>query len=317
MSFGRKRLGRTIRSGVLAAGWIAAIPLAAQTVLVGSEGTPGGAVEIPGARTFVDTGTPANARGAATEATFGWSAASCPAAAKIKFFRPSGADGTRYQLFAERGPFDVPPLGGDPLPNPYPLMTVHVALQPPVALEPRDVVGIAVLTSCGGPNAVASTPPAVVADGDAQEVSTVGSAFLSTSVFVTASGVSESPITTLPLLQNRFVVSLTARDPRTGARATGIPTQITDRSGSFSLPALTGNPRLPELIVKMLDATGAPELGGHYWFFFAPLTDTDVTITVTDQSNGAIRTYSSTAEAGGLSCGSADTSAFEKRLRTP
>jgi hypothetical protein len=63
-------------------------------------------------------------------------------------------------------------------------------------------------------------------------------------------------------------------------------------------------------MVKMVDATGAPALGGGFWFFHSPLTDVAYTITVTDTTTGAVRTYHNTSGSPGQLCGEADTSAF-------
>ena len=66
---------------------------------------------------------------------------------------------------------------------------------------------------------------------------------------------------------------------------------------------MTGDPALPEVIVKMVDAHA---ISGKFWFFHTGLTSLDYTLTVTDSETGDFRTYESPA----AFCGSADTAAF-------
>ena len=63
-------------------------------------------------------------------------------------------------------------------------------------------------------------------------------------------------------------------------------------------------------MIKMVDATGSPALGGDFWFFHAPLTDVQYTITVTDSRFLTVRTYTNTSGSPGQLCGGVDTSAF-------
>jgi hypothetical protein len=84
-----------------------------------------------------------------------------------------------------------------------------------------------------------------------------------------------------------------------------------DRVGYFSLPAFTGDPAFPEVVLKMADATGAPApFGGSFWVFHAPLTDVGYTLTITDQMRGTVRVYTNTPSSPGQLCGGVDTSAF-------
>ena len=85
---------------------------------------------------------------------------------------------------------------------------------------------------------------------------------------------------------------------------------LTTSAGYFSLPDFTGDSTFPEVMVKMVDATGAPDVGGDFWFFQAPLTDVSYSITVTDQRIGAVRTYTSSSASPGQLCGGVDTNAF-------
>jgi hypothetical protein len=99
-------------------------------------------------------------------------------------------------------------------------------------------------------------------------------------------------------------------NPRNGAVTFGVPNPLGDSAGYFSLPDFTGDPTFPEIMVKMVDATGSPALGGDFWFFHSPLTDVQYTLTVTDQATLAVRTYTNTSGSPGQLCGAADTSAF-------
>jgi len=116
----------------------------AQTVSMGSiPGSPNTGFSAPSS-TEVDLAFPATAAGNMTLATFVWQSAPCPGAAKIKFFRPSGAN---LIFLAERGAFDVNSL------------TQTVTLSPGVSVQAGDLVGITRLpTACGTP--VAAMPGA-------------------------------------------------------------------------------------------------------------------------------------------------------------
>jgi len=59
-----------------------------------------------------------------------------------------------------------------------------------------------------------------------------------------------------------------------------------------------------ELTVKVLD--GRP-LNGKFWVFFGALSDVEYTVTVTDTTTNAVRSY---RNAPGTLCGQADTAAF-------
>ena len=60
----------------------------------------------------------------------------------------------------------------------------------------------------------------------------------------------------------------------------------------------------------MLPVRPAP-YGGHDWVFHSSLTDLDYTLTVLETETGRIRTYDA-ADSESLTCGRADTSAFER-----
>ena len=107
----------------------------------------------------------------------------------------------------------------------------------------------------------------------------------------------------LSLLGDRFSVTLHARHPRTGRETSGFAVASGDRWGYFSFPDVTGDPSLPEVVVKMVDFRA---ITGKFWVFHTGLTGFDYTLTVTDSVTGAVRTYQSP----GSFCGAADTEAF-------
>ncbi len=107
----------------------------------------------------------------------------------------------------------------------------------------------------------------------------------------------------LCLLGSRFRVDLTAIDPRAQTLAPALGVTQADRFGYFSFPTLTGDPSLPEVFVKMLDATSLP--GQGYWIFYGGLTDVQYGLTITDTATGRMQFYD-----GEALCGSADVRAF-------
>src|SRR5437867_4600194 len=119
---------------------------AGQSVVVGNlPANPNFGFEpTPVVITAIDLADPASQTAALTSAAFTWSTSPCPAALKIKFFRQA-PNGTLL-LLTERGPFDVTSL------------TQFVFLNPSVAVQPGDHIGIARLTACGSP--VGQTPGA-------------------------------------------------------------------------------------------------------------------------------------------------------------
>lgn len=86
-------------------------------------------------RTVIDLTTPASATGIVTSVRVHWSAANCPGALKIKFFRPS----TKLTMIGERGPFTVTSKD------------FTITLSPPVPVMKGDVIGLTRLTTCGVP----------------------------------------------------------------------------------------------------------------------------------------------------------------------
>ena len=127
-----------------------------------------------------------------------------------------------------------------------------------------------------------------------------GSAAFNQIVDVTASG-------TLKILSaHPFEVTVSATDPRTGNTGLGQVLLQTDIYGIFSIPDITGNAGNPEVIVKMVDASG---IGQSYWVFYAALTDLSYTLSVREVATGITKTYHD-AKVGTTVCGEFDTSGF-------
>jgi heme/copper-type cytochrome/quinol oxidase subunit 2 len=115
------------------------------------------------------------------------------------------------------------------------------------------------------------------------------------------------PATELTLLAaHPFDVTLTATDPRTGATGKGQVIDQNDIFGIFSIPDITGNAGNPEVIVKMVDASG---IGQDYWVFYAALTDLNYTLSVRETTTGNTKTYGDVT-VGTTVCGKFDTAGF-------
>lgn len=126
---------RTVMAALLALWTIEAY---AQTLTIGPDfsGVPDRSdAEGDAPRTVIDLYRPASATGIVTSAHVAWSAANCPNAFKVKFFRPS----TKLTMVGERGPFTVTSRD------------LTVTLSPPVPVMKGDVIGITRLTNCGTP----------------------------------------------------------------------------------------------------------------------------------------------------------------------
>ena len=296
---------RVTRFLVLAAAltWPAVSPGQSLPLRVGTLGNPTGTFG-PGV-TVLDFSSPSNRAGKLTSATFFWSAANCTASVKIKVWY-QGMDlppfhGYHLVFADERGPFDV--FG----------TKQTVAMVPPLPVSAGHKIAIAGVTSCGGPvSGEAKAPPggSLVLPGD--WTTTTGAAEVPFSASTPLSVLVQGSDDAVVLLKNRFVVTLTATDPRTGRATVGRGISQGDRYGYFSLPEFTGDPEFPEVIVKMADATASPPpYGGSFWFFYSSLTDVRYTLTVTDQLTGRIRSYSGTPGGPGQLCGGVDTNAFQ------
>ena len=104
-----------------------------------------------------------------------------------------------------------------------------------------------------------------------------------------------------------FEVTVSATDPRTGQTGVGQVIFQTDIYGIFSIPDITGNAGNPEIIVKMVDASG---IGQNYWVFYGALTDLSYTLSVREVATGVTKTYHD-ARVGTTVCGAFDTSGFD------
>jgi photosystem II stability/assembly factor-like uncharacterized protein len=98
----------------------------------------------------------------------------------------------------------------------------------------------------------------------------------------------------LCLVGNRYAVELLAARPGEIANTRGTARSLSDRSGYFALPFATGDPTLPEVVVKML-ADGALGSSGAP-VFYASLTTLPYLLTVSDTLTGERRTYGSSLD---------------------
>lgn len=88
----------------------------------------------------------------------------------------------------------------------------------------------------------------------------------------------------LCLDDNRFRLDLRFSNPQTGGTSTGNPVPLSADTGALWF----FDPSTPELVAKVIDGTA---VNGHFWVFFASLTDVEFDLTVTDTHTGAQRTY--------------------------
>ncbi len=118
-----------------------------------------------------------------------------------------------------------------------------------------------------------------------------------------------SPEDTLRLIGSHpFDVTLEARIPGTDATGLGKAIPQNDVFGYFTIPALvpTSGPFVPEVFVKILDATS---IGQDYWVFWGGLTHLEYTLTVRETETGATKTYHNPVTES-PACLGADTSGF-------
>lgn len=105
----------------------------------------------------------------------------------------------------------------------------------------------------------------------------------------------------LCLFNNRFAVTVAWNAPGVGTGVGGaVPDDDSDKTGFFWF----FNAANIELVLKVLDGRA---INGKFWFFYGALSDVQYTITVTDTTNGAMKTYTNPQ---GNICGQADTGAF-------
>ena len=105
----------------------------------------------------------------------------------------------------------------------------------------------------------------------------------------------------LCLLSNRFQVTVSWNDQHNpGHTGTGTAVASNDGSGYFWFFAANNL----ELAVKIIDGRS---LTGKFWVFYGALSDVEYTITVTDTTNGNVKSYHNLP---GNICGGADTNAL-------
>ena len=107
-------------------------------------------------------------------------------------------------------------------------------------------------------------------------------------------------IAALCVNNSRFRVHVSWRVASQGTSGAGVPVGLTTDTGYFWF----FSPNNIELVVKIVDGTS---VNGRYWLFAGALSDVEYTITVTDLSTGAVRTY---VNPSGSLASVADTSAF-------
>jgi hypothetical protein len=105
---------------------------------------------------------------------------------------------------------------------------------------------------------------------------------------------------TLCLNGNRFKVEVAWRVASQGTGGSGVAVPLSGDTGYFWFFS-SGN---VELVVKAVDGRA---VNGYFWIFYGALSDVEYTITVTDTSNGAVKTYTSPQ---GQMASRADTAAF-------
>lgn len=105
----------------------------------------------------------------------------------------------------------------------------------------------------------------------------------------------------LCLFDDRFRVSVTWRDQRTGDTGVGTAEPFGPRTGFFWF----FNAANVELVVKLLD--GRP-INGHFWVFYGALSDVEYTITVLDTATQRTAVYTNPP---GNICGRGDTTALK------
>ena len=101
------------------------------------------------------------------------------------------------------------------------------------------------------------------------------------------------------LQSGRFSATVSWTDPN-GGTGSGTPVGVAGNTQGFWF----FSPDNIELTVKVLDGR---DLNGHFWVFYGSLTDIAFTLTVTDNTTGATKTYTNPQ---GTNGSAADTSAF-------
>ena len=90
--------------------------------------------------------------------------------------------------------------------------------------------------------------------------------------------------TTLCLNASRFRVQVTWRVPSQGTSGVGNGIALTGDTGEFWFFSANNI----ELVIKVVDGRA---FNDRFWVFYGALSDVEYTITVTDTTNGAVKTY--------------------------
>ncbi|MEO8432675.1 MAG: hypothetical protein ABI592_14275 [Acidobacteriota bacterium] len=90
--------------------------------------------------------------------------------------------------------------------------------------------------------------------------------------------------TTLCLNATRFKVQATWRVPAQGTSGVGNGIALTGDTGEFWFFSANNI----ELVIKVVDGRA---FNDKFWVFYGALSDVEYTITVTDTTNGAVKTY--------------------------
>lgn len=93
-----------------------------------------------------------------------------------------------------------------------------------------------------------------------------------------------SDATSLCLGNGRFKVTATFRTPTQTTQQTALASPIVSDSGAFTFFSANNL----ELLVKVVNGNA---FNGRYWVFIGSASNVEYTVTVTDTSNGAVKTY--------------------------
>jgi photosystem II stability/assembly factor-like uncharacterized protein len=138
-----------------------------------------------------------------------------------------------------------------------------------------------------------SADPLVISpDGKRLFAGTAGGGVFGLDLATEANSFSCTPTATrLCLVGNRYAVELSAARRGEVPNNPGAARPLSDRAGYFGLPFATGDPDLPEVVVKML-ADGAFGAGGAP-LFYSSLTTMPYVLTVTDMVTGRVEVHAS------------------------
>jgi hypothetical protein len=108
------------------------------------------------------------------------------------------------------------------------------------------------------------------------------------------------PVDATCLADGRFAARIAWQDHRSGSSGAGLPLPLTGDTGGFWF----FNPEILEVVVKIVDGR---TVNGHFWVFYASLTDLAFTLTLEDLATGQMETYTNPP---GVLASDADVRAF-------